>query len=171
LAEAMPYLYEAKATAVVVDEEHPAELQALTGLDAANHLQHHGIDAMLHRVRSRTHDVAAALIEEAERLEVDLMVMGGWPFPAARDVARRGHLRPVASGASAARHCALAAGGNMRESFHVAYQSGRAMGQNAAAAVACCSTTSRRWRGQPPRMLSDQFRCLVFEHFDGVFEL
>ena len=31
----------------------------------------------------------------------------------------------------------------MRESFHVAYQSGRAMGQNAAAAIACCSTTSR----------------------------
>jgi hypothetical protein len=53
LAEAMPYLYEAKATTVVVvDEKHPAELQALIGLDAVNHLQHHGIDATLHRVRT-----------------------------------------------------------------------------------------------------------------------
>jgi hypothetical protein len=47
-------------------------------------------------------------------------------------IARRGHLRPVASGAGTARHCALAAGGkhagitqtcgnhsNMRESLHV----------------------------------------------------
>ena len=86
LAEAMPYLYEAKATAVVVDEEHPAELQALTSLDAANHLQHHAIDAMLHRVRNRTHDVAAALIEEAERLEVDLMVMGGYGHSRLREM-------------------------------------------------------------------------------------
>jgi nucleotide-binding universal stress UspA family protein len=87
LAEAMPYLYEAKATTVVVvDEEHPAELQALIGLDAVNHLQHHGIDATLHRVRNRTHDVAAALIEEAERLEVDLMVMGGYGHSRLREM-------------------------------------------------------------------------------------
>ena len=87
LAEAMPYLYEAKATTVVVvDEKHPAELQALIGLDAVNHLQHHGIDATLHRVRNRTHDVAAALIEEAERLEVDLMVMGGYGHSRLREM-------------------------------------------------------------------------------------
>jgi nucleotide-binding universal stress UspA family protein len=87
LAEAMPYLYEAKATTVVVvDEKHPAELQALIGLDAVNHLQHHGIDATLHRVRNRTHDVPAALIEEAERLEVDLMVMGGYGHSRLREM-------------------------------------------------------------------------------------
>ena len=87
LAEAMPYLYEAKATTVVVvDEKHPAELQALIGLDAVNHLQHHGIDATLHRVRNRTHDVGAALIEEAERLEVDLMVMGGYGHSRLREM-------------------------------------------------------------------------------------
>lgn len=61
LAEATPYLYEAKAnTVVVVDEEHPTDLQALIGLDAVKHLQHHGIDARLHRVRNRMHDVAAS---------------------------------------------------------------------------------------------------------------
>jgi nucleotide-binding universal stress UspA family protein len=87
LAEAMPYLYEAKATTVVVvDEKHPAELQALIGLDAVNHHLHHGIDARLHRVRNRTHDVAAALIEEAERLEVDLMVMGGYGHSRLREM-------------------------------------------------------------------------------------
>jgi nucleotide-binding universal stress UspA family protein len=79
LAEAMPYLYTAKAaTVVVVDEEHPVEVQALIGTDAVKHLRHHGIDASLHRVRHRERDVAAALIDEAERLEVDLMVMGGY---------------------------------------------------------------------------------------------
>ncbi|SDR63496.1 Nucleotide-binding universal stress protein, UspA family [Rhizobiales bacterium GAS113] len=87
LAEAMPYLYKSKAaTVVVVDEEHPAELQALIGTDAINHLQHHGIDASLRRVRDRKHDVAAALIEEAERLEVDLMVMGGYGHSRLREM-------------------------------------------------------------------------------------
>jgi nucleotide-binding universal stress UspA family protein len=87
LAEAMPYLYKAKATTVVVvDENHPAELQALIGLDAVNHLRHHGIDARLHRVRNRTYDVAPALIEEAERLEVDLMVMGGYGHSRLREM-------------------------------------------------------------------------------------
>jgi nucleotide-binding universal stress UspA family protein len=45
----------------------------------------HRID-VLHRVRNRTHDVAAALIEEAERLEVDLMVMGGYGHSRLREM-------------------------------------------------------------------------------------
>jgi nucleotide-binding universal stress UspA family protein len=87
LAEAMPYLYTAKAaTVVVVDEEHPVEVQALIGTDAVKHLRHHGIDASLHRVRHRERDVAAALIDEAERLEVDLMVMGGYGHSRLREM-------------------------------------------------------------------------------------
>jgi hypothetical protein len=40
----------------------------------------------LHRVRDRTRDVAAALIEEAERLKVDLMVMGGYGHSRLREM-------------------------------------------------------------------------------------
>jgi Universal stress protein family len=45
-----------------------------------------GIHARLHRVRDRTRDVAAALIEEAERLKVDLMVMGGYGHSRLREM-------------------------------------------------------------------------------------
>lgn len=87
LAEAMPYLHKAKATTVVVvDEERPAGLQRSIGTDAVNHLQHHGIDASLHRVHGRGHDVAAALIEEAERLDADLMVMGAYGHSRLREM-------------------------------------------------------------------------------------
>jgi nucleotide-binding universal stress UspA family protein len=87
LAEAMPYLYKAKATTVmVVDEGCPVELQALIGTDAVNHLQRHGIDASLRRVRDRKHDVAAALVEEAERSKADLMVMGGYGHSRLREM-------------------------------------------------------------------------------------
>ncbi len=79
LAEAMPYLHKAKeVTIVVVDEERPTEEQALLGTDATAHLQHHGIDAALHRGAARGRDVGATLIAESERLQADLMVVGGY---------------------------------------------------------------------------------------------
>jgi nucleotide-binding universal stress UspA family protein len=79
LAEALPYLRKTQqATVVVVDDEPPAEAQAMLGKDAVNHLNHHGIKVALHRARLRDHDVGATLIAEARRLKADLIVMGGY---------------------------------------------------------------------------------------------
>jgi nucleotide-binding universal stress UspA family protein len=79
LAEAMPYLHKAKTVAVVsVVDEDEVEEDATIGIEAVNHLKHHGIETTLHHPKKRKGDIGAALIAEARRQKADLIVMGGY---------------------------------------------------------------------------------------------
>jgi nucleotide-binding universal stress UspA family protein len=81
LAEAMPYLHKAKEVTVIIiddDDYGPLEPKVSMGADVVAHLKHHGINAVLHRMKSIGGDVGATLIAEAGKRKADLMVMGGY---------------------------------------------------------------------------------------------
>jgi nucleotide-binding universal stress UspA family protein len=79
LAEAVPYLHEARKVGVLVVEGlHPTEAEALMGNDAVHHLRHHGINALKYRAVSQEDEIADALIEECRKLDANLLVMGSY---------------------------------------------------------------------------------------------
>ena len=86
LAEAMPFLHKAEqVSVVVVTGEHPTEEEAVMGIDAVNHLRHHGIHAGLHRIKSPPNEIGKRLMDEAGRRKADLIVMGGYSHARLRE--------------------------------------------------------------------------------------
>ena len=79
MAEGMPFLLGAnEVTVTAIADKRVREDDALVGADAVRHLQHHGIEAGLRRVKGRKNDLGATLIAEARRRKADLIIMGGY---------------------------------------------------------------------------------------------
>ena len=79
MAEGMPFLLGAnEVTVTAIADNRVGEDDALVGVDAVRHLQHHGIEAGLRRVKGRINDPGATLIAEARRRKADLIIMGGY---------------------------------------------------------------------------------------------
>jgi len=86
LSESMPYLYRAQNVSVVsVVEDRDIEQEAVLGEDAVLHLAHHGIHAALRHVPVENRDVAATLLNEAQRSDADLIVLGGYGHSRVRE--------------------------------------------------------------------------------------
>ena len=65
LAEALPYLHQARKVGVlVVEGEHSTEADALKGNEAVHHLRDHGINAVKYRATSEEDEIADILIAE-----------------------------------------------------------------------------------------------------------
>jgi nucleotide-binding universal stress UspA family protein len=79
MAEALPYLHQAReVTVVVINDEPLVELRATEGASAVDHLKQHGINAVLHHARARKGDVGATLMTVAKQRKANLIVMGGY---------------------------------------------------------------------------------------------
>ncbi|WFU58379.1 universal stress protein [Bradyrhizobium pachyrhizi] len=60
---------------LVVEYERPAQTDTPRSNDAAQHLRHHGIDAVKYRAVGEDDEIADIVIEECRRLDADLLVM------------------------------------------------------------------------------------------------
>jgi nucleotide-binding universal stress UspA family protein len=78
-AEAIPYLSRTESvTVVVVNEGTMSDLDPAAGADLTRHLRHFGIEATLEYPEIIDGSVSATLIEEAQRRQAGLIVIGGY---------------------------------------------------------------------------------------------
>jgi nucleotide-binding universal stress UspA family protein len=79
LAEALPYLHQAKNVGVlVVEGEHQTRADPLKANDAVQHLRHHGVDAVKYRAVGEEDDTADIVVAECKSLGANLLVMGSY---------------------------------------------------------------------------------------------
>ena len=78
VAEAMPFLKQAREITAIMVEPDPGDVGDLRGARLARHLEHHGIKLGIRVVHTHGLKVSEILIREVARSDADLMVMGGY---------------------------------------------------------------------------------------------
>lgn len=76
VADAMPFLVEAKTTEIVTVEDHKPDLKVIPGANIAHHLARHGIKVELKDIAEGNVDTANVILSHAADVSADLIVMG-----------------------------------------------------------------------------------------------
>ncbi|MCF4098881.1 universal stress protein [Maritalea mediterranea] len=98
VADAIPFMQRADqvTVAIVSDEEAAEERRVEPGADIARHLDRHGVNVEVRNINGWS-DAAAALLNEVERSDADLLVMGGYGHSRFREWVLGGATRDVLS--------------------------------------------------------------------------
>lgn len=98
VADAVPFLQKADqvTVAIVSDGEAPEERGVEPGADIARHLDRHGVNVEVRNINGWS-DAAEALLNEVERIDADMLVMGGYGHSRFREWVLGGATRSVLS--------------------------------------------------------------------------
>jgi nucleotide-binding universal stress UspA family protein len=78
VADALPFLTQAKATEIVTVEDGKPDLKLIPGADIAHHLARHGINVELKNIVASDVDTANVILSHAADTSADLIVAGGY---------------------------------------------------------------------------------------------
>jgi nucleotide-binding universal stress UspA family protein len=95
VADAMPFLEQAKQVEVVIVTNEPRKNNEVEGVDVGQHLARHGVNVEVRRMPRGNIDVADALLSHAADSGVDFMVMGGYGHSRMREFVLGGVTRSV----------------------------------------------------------------------------
>jgi nucleotide-binding universal stress UspA family protein len=98
VAEALPFLRQARSVVVAVIEEHRAseELKIEAGADIGRYLSRHGVSAEIRKIGGWS-DTGAAILNEAKQIGADMIVIGGYGHSRFREWVLGGVTRHVLS--------------------------------------------------------------------------
>jgi len=97
VADALPFLYRAKAVEVITVATEPLKSDGLAGADLARHLARHDLKAELKRIVMEGIDVANAILSYAADVSADFIVMGGYGHSRLREFILGGATRGLLS--------------------------------------------------------------------------
>jgi nucleotide-binding universal stress UspA family protein len=95
VADAMPFLEQAKQVEVVIVTNERGKNNELEGVDMGQHLARHRVNVEVHRIPRADIDVADALLSYATDSGADFMVMGGYGHSRMREFVLGGVTRSI----------------------------------------------------------------------------